>query len=286
MTRHGGCRREIRKTEQYSPDCLRRVMRGAWIFAGDASSSAERGNRIELRSVRRLIMHQQQAIDLPSGPSVALRWQAHCGGTFGPKSSAAANQRQRAGRSAPPAPLLDRGQAVAWRCYFRCPRCDRSCLILINPLWHWRAHGVSEETIAGTWWCQPCGKYRWPSSRWTGSSSSTGRRPPSHYYQRHQHAVDRCLDLLAEPAWLTTDRWVALQRLKAAHQLLATAAGCDAWPGITSGISAERLQEARRTIAACKWSTRQSSWARRGAPRPGPDAREHTNATPAIPCRD
>lgn len=253
-------------------------MRGAWLFTGDDSAGARRYKRIELRSVRRLIEHQQQTIDLPEGPTVGLRWQAHRGGTFGPKSSAAANQRQRQGRPTTPAPPLDRGETVAWRCYFRCPRCDRSCLILWNPLWSWRALGVREDVISISWMCQPCGKYRWPSSRWTGTSRSTCRRPPSHYYQRHQHAVDRCMDLLAEPAWLTTDRWVALHRLKNAHQLIATAAGCAAWPGISSGISAEQIEQAHRTIEACRWATRQRSWARRGKPRPGPEGRATARA--------
>lgn len=257
-------------------------MRGACLFTGEDSVSADRGKRIELRTVRGLIEHQQQAIDLPNGPTVALRWQAHHGGTFGPKSSAAANKRQRAGRSALPAPLLDRGQAAAWRCYFRCPRCDRSCLILWNPSSHWRAHGTSEGTLAGTWMCQACGKYRWPSSRWTGTSSSTRRRPPSHHYQRHMHAANRCTDLLAEPAWLTTDRWAALHRLKAAHQLIAIAAGCAAWPGINSGISAEEIAQARRTIEDCGWVTRQRGWARRGETRPGPSERARLRSNQAI----
>ena len=148
-TRHGARGRHSRNNYLQSPDRLRRTMRGAWIFTGEDWMGADRGKRIELRSVRRLIEHHQQTIDLPEGPTVGLRWQARRGGTFGPKSSAAANQRQLQGRSAPPAPLLDRGQAVAWHCHFRCPRCDRSCRILINPLWHWRAHGLSEETIAG-----------------------------------------------------------------------------------------------------------------------------------------
>jgi hypothetical protein len=261
-------------------------MRGAWLFSGEDGHDSDGRNRIELRSVRRLIQHKQQTIDLPDGPTVSLRWQAHRGGTFGTHSSAAANQRQRTGRSAPPAPLLDRGQAVAWRCYFCCPRCDRSCLILINPLWHWRAWGVSDETISEAWWCQPCGKYRWPSSRWTGTSRSTKRRPASYYYQRHQHAADRCMDLLAEPSWITTERWVALKRLKNAHLLIATAAGCTAWPGISSGISVEQIEEAHRTIEACRWATRQRSWARRGQTRPGPAERERLREAQAILERD
>jgi hypothetical protein len=248
-------------------------MRGSWLFTGEDGPSSGRGDRIELRDVRRRIQHQQPSIDLASGPTVGLRWQAHCGGTFGPQSSAAANQRQRLGRSALPAPPLDRGQSVAWRCYFRCPRCDRSCLVLFNPLWNWRVVGVGDDVISISWMCQPCGKYRWPSSRWTGTSSGTRRRPPSHYYQRHQHAADRCLTLLEEPAWLTTDRWVALERLKAAHQLLATAACCAAWPGLSSDITAERIEEAHRTIEACQWATRQRSWARQGKPRQGPARR-------------
>jgi hypothetical protein len=245
-------------------------MRGAWLFSGEDNLSSD---RIELRTVRHVIEQQQQTIDLPNGPTVALRWQAHYGGTFGPQSSAAANQRQRLGRSSPSAPLLDRGQRLAWRCYFRCPRCERACLILYNPLWKWRDIGVTEDVIAASWMCQTCGKYRWPSSRWTGTSSGTRRRPLSHHYQRHQHAAERCMDVLAEPAWLTTDRWVALHRLKAAHQLLALAAGCAAWPGLSNDISAAQIQQAFETIESCRWAMRQRSWARQGRPRPGPDGR-------------
>ncbi len=276
---HSHARRLDPRSRSHSPDDLGRPMtfgiRGGWYFEPETRPlEDQRRDRIELRSVRHLIERQQESIDLPKGPTVALRWQAQPGGTFGPKSSAAANQRQRTGRSAPPAPLLDRGQAVAWRCYFRCPRCDRSCLVLHNPLWHWRARGLSEETIAGAWWCQPCGKYRWPSDRWTGTSSSTGRRPPSYWYQSHSHAADRIEALMEEPRWLTVDRWVALGRLREAHLTLAAAAAAAAAPGMLDGISPSRAERARRTIEACRWATRQRSWKRRGKPRPGPDVRE------------
>lgn len=247
---------------------------GGWFFAPDCEIPEDaRRDRIELRSVRRLIEHRQQSIDLPDGPSVRLRWTCHRGGTFGPQSSAAANQRQRAGRSTPPAPLLDRGQAVAWRCYFRCPRCDRSCLVLFNPLWSWRAHGVEDDLISISWMCQPCGKYRWPSDRWTGTSRTTGRRPPSYWYLSHQHAADRIEALMEEPRWLTTDRWVALGRLREAHLTLAAAAAAAAAPALSGGVSGDRVEKARQTIVECRWATRQRGWSRRGKPRPGPAAR-------------
>ncbi len=261
-------------------------MRGAWLFTGEDWSGGDRGDRIELRQVRHLIQRQQQSIDLPGAPGIALRWSARTGGTFGPASSRAENARQRHGRSAPLSLHLDRGQAVAWHVLFVCGRCGRGCRILHNPLVSWRSLGVAEHHIERSWGCQPCGKYRWPSSRWTGTSSSTGRRPPSHDYQRHQHAADRCMELLEEPSWLTLDRWLALQHLKNAHLLLATAAGCAAWPGISSGIGADQIAQARRTIEDCRWATRQRSWARRGETRPGPAGRERLREAQAIPERE
>jgi hypothetical protein len=248
-------------------------MRGAWLFTGEDCSGGKRGDRIELRQVRRLIQHQQQVIDLPGAPGIALRWSARTGGTFGPASSRAENERQRQGRSAPPPPRLDRGCATAWHVAFVCGRCGCACRILYNPLASWRSLGVAEHHIERGWGCLACGKYKWPSQQWTGTSTRTGRRPPSHHYQRHKHAADRCLALLEEPRWLTTDRWVALHRLKNAHLLLATAACCAAWPGIASSISAAQIERAHQTIEIDKWATRQRSWARQGKPRPGPAGR-------------
>lgn len=249
------------------------MSRGAWIFTPEHPAFGDARNRLELRSIRHQIEHQQQAIELPGMPQLSLRWVARSGGTFGPLSSAAANQRQREGRSAPAAPPLDRGATVAWHCYFRCPACDRNALVLVNPLANWRSLGVAEHHIATSWMCQRCCKWPRPSQRWTGTSRRTGRRPPSHAYQRHQHAADRCMELLDEPAFLTWDRWMALERLKNAHLLLATAACCASWPGITSGISPEQIERALRTIERDKWATRQRSWARQGKPRPGPQGR-------------
>lgn len=248
-------------------------MRGAWLFTGEDWSGSGRGSRIELRQVRHLIQHQQQAIDLPGAPGIALRWTSRSGGTFGPASSRAENARQRHGRSAPPSPMLDRGRVVAWHVTFVCGRCSRSCRVLYNPLWHWRRFGVSEQVIQESWGCQTCGKYKWPSQRWTGTSSKTGRRPPSHAYQRHQHAADRCMELLDEPRWLTWDRWMALERLRDAHLMLATAAACRSWPGVNSGITSEEIAKASLAIERDKWATRQRSWARQGKPRPGPVGR-------------
>ena len=116
-------------------------MRGAWLFTGEDWCGGDRGDRIELRQVRHLIQHQQQSIDLPGASGIALRWSARTGGTFGPASSRAENTRQRHGRSAPPSPQLDRGQAVAWHVVFVCGRCGRNCRILYNPLVSWRSLG-------------------------------------------------------------------------------------------------------------------------------------------------
>jgi hypothetical protein len=248
-------------------------MRGAWLFTGEDGISASRGDLLELRDVRHLIRHQQQAIDLPGAPAIALRWVARTGGTFGPVLSRAENARQRHGRSAPPSPRLDRGKAVAWHVSFVCGRCGSGCRILFNPLVRWRCYGLKEETIRQSWGCQTCGKYKWPSQRWSGTSRKTGRRPPSHLYQRHQHAAERCIKLLEGPRWLHWDRFLALERKKNAHLLLAAAAACASWPGISSGIDADQVKDACQAINASRWVTRQRSWARKGSPRPGPQGR-------------
>ena len=252
-------------------------MRGAWLFTGEDGSSAGRGERIELREVRHLIQHLQQSIDLPGASDIALRWAARTGGTFGPVSSRAENARQRQGRAAPPSPGLDRGHAVAWHVSFVCRHCGRGCRILYNPLLRLRRYGVNEATIQQSWGCQACGKYKWPSQRWTGTSGKTGRRPPSHLYQRHRQAAERCMDCLEEPRWLHWDRFLALERAKNAHLLLAAAAASASWPVISSGIGAEQVENAYRTIEASRWATRQRSWARKGKPRPGPTGRIPTS---------
>lgn len=81
------------------------------------------------------------------------------------------------------------------------------------------------------------------------------------------------MHLLEEPRWLTLDRWIALERLKNAHLLLATAACGLAMSGISCSISAEKIEQAHRTIQRDGWATRQRGWARQGKPRPGPVSR-------------
>jgi len=263
-------------------------MRGVWILRDEDPQLPwqcdgdrwDRTNRIELGRLRHLIEHQQQALALPDGPTITLRWQARTGGTFGPQSSAEANRRSRGPQRTPgPAPSLDRGASVAWHVAFACPLCDRSCRILWNPLWHWRRLGLTEEQIANGWQCQSCEaspcRYKWPSQRWTGTSSGARRqRPASHQYQRHHHAVQRCLELMETPSRLSTDRWMALHRLRRAHGLLAMAAVGGAWPmAAPELVSTEALTEAMATIEANRWALRQASWHRNGKPRPGPAAR-------------
>lgn len=257
------------------------MRRGAWIFGSDDYRPAWtqdgdrwiRTDRIELGKVRHLIENQQQTLALPDGPVIALRWQARTGGTFGPQSSAEANRRPRGRRQpAGPAPKLDRGSTVAWHVAFVCPHCDRNCRILWNPLWSWRHHGAGQTA----WQCQACEaspcRYKWASQRWTGTSAN-GQRPASYRYQRHKAAADRCRELMEQPRWLTTDRFMALWRLKRAHGLLAAAACCAPWPSMASIITAEEISAAEATIEADRWAFRQRSWARQGKPRPGPEAR-------------
>ena len=268
------------------PDALRLMRKGAWIFADDTCQLAWeqdgdhwiRTDRIELGKVRHLIEHQQASLALPDGPVIALRWQARTGGTFGPLSSAEANRRPRGRRpGASPSPPSDRGTAVAWHVSFACPKCDRSCRVLWNPLWSWRHHGVGQTA----WQCQSCEaspcRYKWPSQRWTGTSAD-GTRPASYRYQQHHHAVQRCQALLEQPRWLTTDRFMALWRLKRAHGVLAAAACCSPLFSPSSIITADEINAAQATIEADRWAMRQRTWHRKGKPRPGPAGREQQAA--------
>lgn len=265
-------------------------MKGAWIFGDDTCQLAWqqdgdrwiRSDRIELGKVRHLIKHQQQTLALPDGPEIALRWQARTGGTFGPLSSAEANRRPRGRRAPGPlSPSLDRGASVAWHVAFVCPQCDRNCRVIWNPLWSWCRHGIGETV----WQCQSCEaspcRYKWPSQRWTGTSNgASGLRPASYHYQRHHHAVQRCLELMEAPSRLTYDRWMALHRLKRAHGLLAMAALAGAWPlAAPELVSFEEMYEALATIEADRWAMRQASWHRKGKPRPGPAARARQKRT-------
>lgn len=263
------------------------MLRGAWLFHEDAYRPAWeqdgdrwiRSDRIELGKVRHLIEHQQASLALPGGPVIALRWQARTGGTFGPQSSAEANRRPRGRRSTgSPSPLLDRGASVAWHVAFVCPRseCQRACRVLWNPHWRLRELGLREEVISISWQCQACKgspcRYRWPSQKWTGTNAN-GQRPASYHYQRHKAAASRCQELMEEPRWLTTDRFMALWRLKKAHGLLAAAACCAPWPSVADLITPKEISAARATIEADRWALRQQSWHRKGRPRPGPAGR-------------
>lgn len=262
------------------------MLRGAWLFHEDHHPTVweldgdlwRRGERIELGKVRSLITHQQPSLVLPGGPTIALRWHARTGGTFGPLSSAEANRRPRGRRApAPPSPPLDRGASVAWHVSFVCPKCGRSCRVLWNPLWSWLSTlDGGEEVVSRAWQCQSCKaspcRYKWPSQRWTGTSAN-GKRPASYRYQRHKAAASRCHALMEEPRWLTTDRFMALWRLKQAHALLAAAACCSPWSSMRSLITTDEINAAEATIKADRWALRQRSWARQGRPRPGPAAR-------------
>ena len=136
--------------------------------------------------------------------------------------------------------------------------------------------GLPEDRIAEHWQCQACKgspcRYKWPSQRWTGTSAN-GSRPASYRYQRHKHAVDRCQWLMEQPRWLTTDRFMALWRLKRAHGVLAAAACCSPWFSTASIITADEISAAQATIQADRWALRQQSWYRKGKPRPGPAGR-------------
>jgi hypothetical protein len=76
------------------------------------------------------------------------------------------------------------------------------------------------------------------------------------------------------PSRLTTDRFMALHRLRRAHTRLAMAAVGGAWPmAAPELVSPEAVREALATIEANRWALRQANWHRQGKPRPGPAAR-------------
>ena len=257
---------------------------------------------IQVRDVRPLVEVNQQTVHLPQmGDPLSLLWRWRSGGCFGPEAAAAMNARQRQARGERPAaePQLDRGATGGWHLDLICPVCARACRRLF-------AHGWTERIRpdARLWACRCCHRVTYTSSNRPGSSN--GRRPPSYRSRKHTEAAIRIrrdfMGLEPEEAGniyfpaalflahktsprsrIHWERWEALRQLAMAHETLATLAwgdalnryaiqvgmeptaleGCCCWPALAE----EQLMENR-------WATRQSSWHRRGRPRPGPGRRD------------
>ena len=236
--------------------------------------------RLAIGQVRPLLTPGQSSITLESPAAVDLpvQWLWRTGGTFGSRSSAAANDRQRVPRSrrGEPMPTLDRGSSGGWLAFWGCPVCQRRCRVLVNPLrsrwWPEQSQGVLSRHWSTTWRCTTCSRYRWPSQRRPGGHRGRGK-PAQWYYAAHTAAVDRIQAVLEAPARLSLPRRIALERLEVARHTLAVHALSRCLPGAPAGPPQAAIEQAWQTIRDCRWALRQSSWHRGGRPRPGPEAR-------------
>ena len=227
---------------------------------------------IRVCDVRPLVEVNQQTIRLPlMGDSLSLLWRWRSGGCLGPEAAAAMNARQRQAREGRPAaePQLDRGATGGWHLDLVCPLCSRTCRRLFAPSWSQPAR---------------------PSSRpW-------GRRPPSSRYRKHEEAALKIrrdfMGMAPEElhlpslflAWkppgstLHWERWEALRQLCLAHETLSMAAWSEAIHRLALQVGADaeapdlrlEISRAQELLKENAWATRQSSWHRRGWPRPGP----------------
>ena len=249
---------------------------------------------IRVRDVRPLVEVNQQTIRLPQmGDSLSLLWRWRSGGCLGPEAAAAMNARQRQAREGRPAtePQLDRGATGGWHLDLVCPLCSRTCRRLFAPSWSQPARPSSRP-----WGCRSCHRVTYESSNRPGSSR--GRRPPSSRYRKHEEAALKIrrdfMGVAPEElhlpslflAWrprgssIHWERWAALCQLVLAHETLSMAAWSEAIHrlALQVGVDAEapdhrlEISRAQELLKENAWATRQSSWHRKGWPRPGPEA--------------
>ena len=249
---------------------------------------------IRVCDVRPLVEVNQQTIRLPQmGDSLSLLWRWRSGGCLGPEAAAAMNARQRQAREGRPAtePQLDRGATGGWHLDLVCPLCSRTCRRLFAPSWSQPARPSSRP-----WGCRSCHLVTYESSNRPGSSR--GRRPPSYLYRKHEEAALKIrrdfmgvapeelhlpslfLACQAPGSTLHWERWEALRQLCLAHETLSMAAWSEAIHrlALQVGVDAEapdhrlEISRAQKLLKENAWATRQSSWHRRGWPRPGPEA--------------
>jgi hypothetical protein len=233
---------------------------------------AERMLSIRVRDVRPLVEVGQETAQLPEiGRPLTLLWRWRSGGCLGPEAAAAMNARQRQAREGRPAaePQLDRGATGGWHLDLVCPLCSRTCRRLFAPSWSQPARPSSRP-----WGCRSCHRVTYESSNRPGSSR--GRRPPSSRYRKHEEAA---LKIRRDFMGVAPEE-LHLPSLVLAHETLSMAAWSEAIHrlALQVGVDAEapdhRLETSRaqELLKENSWATRQSSWHRRGWPRPGPEA--------------
>lgn len=252
-------------------------------------------DRLEVRQVRPLVEIGQGLVHLKAngGPDfpLALNWLERWGGTFGPRSSAAANARRGDPVLAEdddlpeqdPDSSTDRGGRPAWLLYFSCPECARRCRVLYS------ARGQSRYA------CHKCTRPAWQST----TTSSSGGPDASSWDQRHrfrlkhqraadrirrdylQHAGPAPSPLLStcyaipKPHRMTWRRYEALCRLVEAHEMLALEVQLSHLqktlakmvPGMETPPEHPPSRWARAVLTLDAWALRQRSWHRRGRPR-------------------
>ena len=255
-------------------------------------------DRLELRQVRPLVVIGQDSVALVAGPdqtpiTLALRWTARTGGTFGTASSAAANALRGASSSErfrrplePTTTTAARGGCVAWHLSLVCPECSSSCIRLYSPI---AQHQYS---------CPKCTRPNNYATNRPGASEQRRRQQLAHeaaaakilvqYLGHHGPAPGLFRPAaIAKPKGMTWLRFEALCRLLEAHQMLALMAELEGIknrlarlvPGVADAQSPDQATRwANAVLRMDAWALRQRSWHRRGKPRdtPGQATREAT----------
>jgi hypothetical protein len=268
-------------------------------------------DRIELRQVRPLVQVGQVSVQLHVGPQqkplwLSLEWLERWGGTFGPRSSSAANRRrggasrerflrhldeQDGTREPDPDAKADRGGRPAWLLYLSCPRCARRCQVLYSR------RGQHQ------YGCPKCERPAYRSSCWNPSGSDRSPWARSERQRlKHQQAAARIrrdylqhtgatggllqppTSSIPKPPRMTWARYEALVRLVEAHETIALAAqlgqlhcslnrivGVEAHPTMAEREETVDMNRWARTVLRLDaWALRQRSWHRRGLPRDTP----------------
>lgn len=255
---------------------------------------------LTVRLVRPLVEVGQQTVllhmDIPPGPvEIGLHWLERYGGTFGPRSSAEAASRRFRGSTersqarndeALSERHVDRGRLPAWIAYLSCPTCGKRCTVLRAPL------------RTNAWACWKCLPQLAPLNVQQGGPRSQKKANQHRYWAtkiRHDYMgfpQEVAVDLHFQPmiflnrpkgCRISQERWRALRRLAAAHEMLWQLAELD-----TMSLSLSRLPELRESLTLTvdekefghhttrwaqdviridSWALRQTNWHRRGLPR-------------------
>ena len=270
-------------------------------------------DRIELKQVRPLVQVGQVSVQLQVGPQqkplwLSLEWLERWGGTFGPRSSQAANRRRVELQEEPsrylrrldeqdgtipldPEAAADRGGRPAWLLYLSCPRCARRCRVLYSRRGQHKYGCYKCEPVAyrrETWSVSGADRSPWAQAERQRRKHETAadriRRDYLNYTGRTGGLMQPPTRAIPKPPRMTWTRYQALVRLVEAHETLALMGAMSQMEGLMRRVVGEdraptlddRRQEAdverwaRTVLRLDAWALRQRSWHRKGRPNDHP----------------